>query len=70
MLRAEHTFETGLVGDVEGGMIPRNSVLCIATRWCSHFVECRNTVSGLEFKDAWAYRVNNAGDVIALVYRC
>lgn len=63
------TFETDLVGDVEGGVIPRNSVLGIAAAWGTHFVKCRNTVSRSEFADTWPYSMNKAGDVIALVQR-
>ena len=65
----EHTFEAGTVGAAEGGVIPRNRVLGITAAWCTHFVECRNTVSRFEFGDTWPYGMDNACDIIALVQR-
>lgn len=63
------TFEADLVGDVEGSVIPGNSVLGIAAAWSKHFVKCRNTVSRSELGDTWPYSMNKASDVIALVQR-
>ena len=61
------TLEGGLLGNVERRGRPAHGVLSVASTWSAHLVEGGDAVSDFEFGDAFADRVDGAGDVVALV---
>ena len=61
------TFETGVLGEEEGGVLPGESVFGVGASTREHFVESGYAVTLFEFDDILADFVDDAGDVVALV---
>lgn len=62
------TFKAGLFGDVESRVLPRNGVFGVTSMRAHHFMKSGYFVALAEFLDSFAYCLDVAGDIIALVY--
>lgn len=66
---AEPTLEGNILWEVNGSMLPGNSVLGIAATRRHHLMEGSNAVAWLEFEHLVANCLDDTGNVIALVSR-
>ena len=60
-----YTFESGLLRDMEGRVLPRQSIFSITPSGRHHLVEGCNTVTGFKFEYIFTNRVNDASNIIA-----
>jgi len=60
-----YTFESGLLRDMEGRVLPRQSIFSITPSGRSYLVEGCNTVTRFKFKYIFTNRMNDASNIVA-----